>query len=166
MPPSLAISRIGPESDVLLRNLFEHYCHDMSEWFDIDTIADGSYSHDTSSIWANQYGAYVAKVGGSIAGFALVGSAAAWLGDTRSHDVHEFFVLRKFRRRGVGKKMAGLVWNEHPGEWLVRVLEANASAVLFWRVAVSDFSLGAFHEEPRIVDGQSWRFFRFVCPTV
>jgi hypothetical protein len=52
MPLPLVISRIGPESDVLLRNLFEHYCHDMSEWFDFDTTADGSYSHDTSSIWA------------------------------------------------------------------------------------------------------------------
>jgi hypothetical protein len=79
MSPPLVIFSIGPESDVLLRNLFEHYCHDMSEWFDFDTTADGSYSHDTSSIWANEYGAYLAKVGSSIAGFALIGSAAAWL---------------------------------------------------------------------------------------
>ena len=162
MSPLLVISRIGPESDVLLRNLFEHYCHDMSEWFDLDTKADGSYSYDTASIWANEYRAYLAKVGSSIAGFALVGSAAAWLGDTPGQDVHEFFVLRKFRRRGVGRRMAGLVWNEHPGEWLVRVLDANRPAVLFWRAAVGAYSCGAFHEEPRIVDGQRWRFFRFV----
>jgi predicted acetyltransferase len=162
MSPPLVISRIGSESDVLLRNLFEHYCHDMSEWFDFDTTADGSYSHDTSSIWANEYGAYLAKVGSSIAGFALIGSAAAWLGDTRGQDVREFFVLRKFRRRGVGQRMAELVWNEHPGEWLVRVLEANAPAVLFWRAAVSAYSFGAFREEPRVIDGHSWRFLRFV----
>ena len=36
-------------------------------------------------------------------GFALIGSAAEWLGEIGSHDVHEFFILRKFRRRGVGK---------------------------------------------------------------
>jgi predicted acetyltransferase len=164
MLPPLVISPIGPESDVLLRNLFEHYCHDMSEWFDLDTRADGSYSHDTSAIWANAYGAYLAKVGSSIAGFALIGSAATWLGDARIRDVHEFFVLRKFRRRGVGQRLAALVWNEHPGEWLVRVLEANAPAVLFWRAAVSAYSSGAFQEEPRIIDGQWWRFFRFESP--
>jgi len=162
MLPPPVISRIGPESDVLLRNLFEHYCHDMSEWFDLDTAADGSYSYDTSSIWANEYTAYLAKVGSSIAGFALVGSAAAWTGDAEGHDVHEFFVLRKFRRCGVGQRMAGFVWNEHPGEWLVRVLEVNAPAVLFWRAAVSAYSSGAFHQEPRNIDGQSWRLFRFV----
>ena len=71
-PSNLVISKIGPESDVLLRNLFEHYIHDMAEWFDIDTKADGSYSYDTSLAWENGYDAYLAKVGDSIAGFALV----------------------------------------------------------------------------------------------
>jgi hypothetical protein len=30
-PSNLLISKIGPESDVVLRNLFEHYLHDMAE---------------------------------------------------------------------------------------------------------------------------------------
>ena len=149
---SLAISRIGPESDVLLRNLFEHYCHDMSEWFDVDTEADGSYSYDTASVWASGYEVYLARVGTSIAGFAVIGS----------RDVREFFVLRKFRRRGVGKQMAALLWNEHPGEWLVRVLEANAPAVLFWRTAISGYCVGSYQEERRVIDGRSWIFLRFI----
>ena len=160
--PDLAISRIGPEADVLLRNLFEHYCHDMSEWFEFDTEPDGSYSHDTASVWAGEYGAYLAKIGSSIAGFALIGSGRRWLGDIAARDVHEFFVMRKFRRRGVGQRMATLLWNEHPGEWLVRVFEANTPAVLFWRDAISRYSLGSYREEQRVIDGRPWRFFRFV----
>ena len=46
-----------------------------------DGEADGSYSYDISSIWKNGYDAYVAKVCDSITGFALIGSAAEWLGD-------------------------------------------------------------------------------------
>src|SRR6476469_9353344 len=107
MPPlNLVISKIGPESDVLLRNLFEHYCHDMSEWFEVDTGADGRYSYDTASVWEKGYDAYLAKVGDSIAGFALIGSGGEWLGDVGAHDVHEFFIMRKFRRHGVGRSMA------------------------------------------------------------
>lgn len=108
-PPNLVILNIGPESDVLLRNLFEHYCHDMSEWFALDTGADGRYSYDTASVWEKEYDAYLANVGDSIAGFALIGSGGEWLGDIGAHDVHdvhEFFVLRKFRRHGVGRSMA------------------------------------------------------------
>jgi len=161
-PPNLVISKIGPESDVLLRNLSEHYCYDMSEWFELDTGTDGRYSYDTASVWAKGYDVYLAKVGDSIAGFALIGSGGEWLGCIGTHDVHEFFVMRKFRRRGVGRSMATFLWNEHPGEWLVRVLEANAPAITFWRRGISIYSLGSYREEQHIVNGRSWRFFRFV----
>jgi predicted acetyltransferase len=161
-PPNLVVSKIGPESDVVLRNLFEHYIHDMAEWFEIDTKADGSYSYDTSLVWENGYDAYLAKVGDSIAGFALIGSAVEWLGDIGAHDVHEFFVIRRYRRRGCGQKMATLLWNEHPGEWLVRVLEANAPAISFWRGEISTYSLGSYREGQHIVNGRPWKFFRFV----
>jgi predicted acetyltransferase len=134
----------------------------MSEWFEIDTKADGSYSYDTSSIWRDGYDAYLAKVGDSVTGFALVGSAAEWLGDIGAHDVHEFFVLRRFRRNGMGQRMAMLLWNERPGEWLVRVLEANAPAVTFWRETIASYSRGSYKEEGRMVNGRPWRFFRLV----
>ncbi len=155
------ISRIGPESDLLLRNLFEHYIHDMAEWFDIDTKIDGSYSYDTSAVWRDGCRAYLAKVDDSIAGFALAGSAARWLSDAGVSDVREFFILRRFRRNGFGRKMATLLWNERPGEWLVRVLESNVSAVRFWQTAISCYSQGLYKEECRNVDGRPWRFFRF-----
>ncbi len=161
-PSNLLISKIGPESDVLLRNLFQHYIHDMAEWFEIDTQPDGSYSYDTSSIWKHGYDAYLAKVGDSIAGFALIGSAEEWLGVIGGNDVHEFFVIRRYRRSGVGQRMATLLWNQYPGEWLVRVLEKNAPAVLFWRNAISTHSHGSYKEEERVVNGRSWRFFRFI----
>ena len=159
---SLSISKIGPESDIVLRNLFEYYIHDMAEWFDIDTKDDGSYSYDTSQIWQKGYDAYLAKVGDSIAGFALIGSAAEWLGDVGAHDIDEFFVIRRFRRSGIGQGMATFLWNERPGEWLVRVLEANVPAVPFWRTSISNYTGGSYNEEARIVKGRPWRFFRFV----
>ncbi len=100
----VSISRIGPESDVVLRNLFEHYIHDMAEWFDIDTRADGSYSYNTSAIWADGCAVYLARIGDRIAGFAIAGSADEWLGAGDVRDVREFFVIRRFRRNGVGQK--------------------------------------------------------------
>jgi len=161
-PSDLLISKIGPESDTLLRDLFEHYLHDMSEWFEIAPNAEGRYAYDTASVWKNGYDVYLAKIGDSLAGFAIVGSAVEWLGGIGAHDVHEFFVMRGFRRSGIGQRMAALLWNERPGEWLVRVLQANEPAVLFWRTAVSRHSRGVYEEAGRIVKGRPWRFFRFV----
>lgn len=70
--------------------------------------------------------------------------------------------MRKSRRRGIGRSMAIFLWNEHPGDWLVRVLEANAPALAFWRCGISIYSLGSYNEEEHTVDGRPWRFFRFV----
>ncbi len=161
-PPNLEISKIGPESDLLLRNLFEHYCYDMSEFFEVDTGADGSYSWDTASVWGKGCDAYLAKVGDAIAGFALVGPADEWLGTPGAHDVHEFFIMRRFRHSGWGQRMATFLWNEYPGEWLVRIFEGNGPAISFWRSAVLHYSSGLYREERRVVNGRPWRFFEFV----
>jgi len=134
----------------------------MAEWFEVDTQDDGSYSYDTASIWKNGHDVYLAKVGDSPAGFALIGSGEEWLGDIGAHDMHEFFVIRRFRRNGFGQTMATLVWNECPGKWLVRVLEANGPAVLFWRTTIASHSDGSYEEEARTVNGRAWRFFTFV----
>ena len=161
MPLNLVISKIGPESDAVLRNVTEHYCYDMSEWFDLNTGADGRYSYDTESIWAKGYDAYLVKVDDSLAGFALIGLAHEWLADVGAHDIREFFVMRKFRRRGIGRSMARFLFGEYPGEWLVRVLDANAPAVTFWRGEISSYSVGAYGEAEHSVNGRRWKFFRF-----
>jgi predicted acetyltransferase len=160
-PSDLQISKIGRESEILILNLFDDYVDDMAEWFEIPTGADGRYIYDTSLIWGNGE-VYLAKIGDSAAGFAIAGSAAEWSMDDGTHDVREFFVVRSLRRTGVGKRMATLLWNELPGDWLVRVLELNAPAVLFWRNAISSYTGGSQEEERRIVNGRPWRFFRFV----
>ena len=160
----LTITKIGPDAEPLLRNLFEHYAHDMSEWLDIETKPDGSFSFDTSKFWKEEV--YLAKEGESIVGFAIVGPATPWLGsDSNAFDVHEFFVLRRFRRSGLGRQMAEYIWNAHPGEWLVRVLEANRPAIPFWRGAVAAYTEGAYREEHVLVKDRPWRYLRFECPT-
>jgi len=133
----------------------------MSEWFDIDTTADGSYSHDTSSIWTTAATVYLVTVNDALAGFMIVGAGAASLSDVPCHDVHEFFILRKYRRQRIGHQMARQVWGEHPGNWLVRVLNANTPALQFWRAAISSYATEGFREEHRILNGQSWTFFQF-----
>jgi predicted acetyltransferase len=162
--PNLSLSKIGPESAAALQSLFALYLEDMSEWFDIDTNAEGNHFFNASLVWEHGYDAYLAHVDNSLAGFALVGSAAEWLGNAGAHDIDEFFVLRSFRRRGVGQEMATLLWKERPGDWLVRVLEANQPALSFWQAAISTYSSGTYKEDVHIVARRRWRFFQFVSP--
>jgi ribosomal protein S18 acetylase RimI-like enzyme len=47
-------------------------------------------------------------------------------------DMQHFFVMRKYRHRGLGSELARRVWCEHPGPWEVRVVENNDAALRFW----------------------------------
>ena len=58
----------------------------------------------------------------------------------------EFFVLRKFRRRGVGKQAAHRLFARHPGRWEVRELPSNMPAQGFWRRIIADYTQGDFSE--------------------
>jgi predicted acetyltransferase len=158
---AVTVIRIESDNDGILRNLSEHYAHDVSEWFGGETKADGRFVYDTSQFWRGDFAVYLAKVGDCLAGFAVVGSAERWLGKQATRDVKDFFVLRAHRRSGVAAAMALFIWNEFPAEWLVRVLAANKSAIPFWRRAVRDY-IGDAHQENAVTDQRrEWIHLRF-----
>ena len=48
----------------------------------------------------------------------------------------EFFVMRKYRRHGIGVIAARDLFARFSGEWQVRQMRANAGATAFWRRAI------------------------------
>ena len=161
LSPGYRIEAVDSSASAILRNLFEHYLHDMAEWFLFDSSADGAYHYPAETIWEHGHQAYLLFAGEIPAGFALVGNADAYLERTGVHDMHEFFVVRRHRRGGVGRALATDVWDAHPGEWLVRVLQANQPAIPFWRSAISSYTGGAFAEDVPTIDGRPWSHFTF-----
>jgi predicted acetyltransferase len=161
LPSGYRIEEVDRSADVVLRNLFEHYLHDMAEWFLFDSHEDGAYQYPTETIWENGCRAYLLYAGKIPTGFALIGTADTHLERVDVHDMHEFFVVRRHRGHGVGRSFTTDVWAAHPGEWLVRALQANEPAIPFWRSAISTYTDGRFGEETRTVDGRPWSYFTF-----
>jgi predicted acetyltransferase len=75
--------------------------------------------------------------------------------------VTEFFVLRGYRRRGIGTQIAHEVWRQLPGLWEVRVMESNTAARDFWAHAISILTGQAIQPVRVEKDGQWWTFFSF-----
>jgi len=115
----------------LLGRLVDFYFHDFSEFDGRDVEADGSYHYP----WLDAYWtdadrrAYLFDVEGHPAGFALVRL-------TDPIELAEFFVLRKYRRAGVGLAAAREVIARHPGQWLIGQIPGNEPATAFWRRAI------------------------------
>jgi predicted acetyltransferase len=76
------------------------------------------------------------------------------------HRLSEFFVLRRFRRLGVGRDAAQLIFNRFAGQWEVTEYLRNAGAVSFWRRVIAAYTRGTYTE--RIIDGEVRQLFRSV----
>ena len=64
----------------------------------------------------------------------------------------EFFVLRKFRRRGIGRLAAHQLFARYPGLWRVYQEAGNLPAQSFWREVVSRYT----HNQFEYVDEKHW----------
>jgi len=159
--PDFVIRRVDRSYDTTLQNLFEHYLHDMAEWFQFDYGPYGRYGMDMATYWNNGVDAWIPYVGDIPIGFALVGSAQAFIGDADAKDVDEFFVVRRYRRTGVGRDFARYIWDLHRGRWLVRVFQGNVPALPFWRGAIAEYTNHAFREDVRTVRDRPWSYFTF-----
>jgi predicted acetyltransferase len=158
---ALTIHPVGRESDEILVNLFQHYLHDMAESFKFEVGNDGRYRYDTSPHWENRDPVYLARVNGALAGFAIVGSAERWIDDAGVRDVNAFFVIRRHRRSGIGESLVREVWGNHPGRWLVRVLETNVPAAAFWKKVIEAYTAGRYSVRRVDPDGNPRIFYSF-----
>ena len=147
----------GRELKPVVLNLGLYYLYDHSEALGFRCPEDGLFRTDVfEKYWAEaDRRAFLVRVDGELAGFALVGPDGT---QPRSqYDVGEFFILRKFRRRGVGRRAAFELFDRLPGRWEVRVLVDNAAALAFWRAVLDRYTGGAFTELPEPVQCGPWR---------
>lgn len=105
---------------------------------------------------------FLIRADGALAGFVLIHRGSQVSGAADVWDVAELFVLRGYRRRGVGVRAAHAAWRALAGRWEVRLQERNLAALAFWRRAVGE--LTRLPVEPTLVDvaGRQWHVFGFV----
>ncbi len=88
------------------------------------------------------------RVGGKLAGFALVVGRSRLSGRAGVFDMAEFFVLRKYRRKGVGLAAACAAFDRFKGPWEVQQRAENVGATAFWRRAIAHHTDGHYQEVP------------------
>ncbi len=128
----------------LLRQLLQLYQYDFTEFDPADVDADGFYRYPYfDNYWTEpERHPLLFRVDGNWAGFALVRAGAP-------HDMAEFFVMRKYRRGGVGTTLARAVFAMFPGQWQVRQMTSNAAATAFWIRAIPvDFEQSMLEHGP------------------
>lgn len=76
--------------------------------------------------------------------------------------MESFFVMRRFRGRGVGDRAATMLFDRFPGTWEVAQITPNVAAQSFWRIVIGRYTRETY-EEFQVADERwhgSVRYFR------
>lgn len=164
-PQELVLDVATVRDAALLSNLLELYIHDMSEMFPgVELGADGRFGYERLPLYWSEPERrfpFLMKHDGRLAGFVLVTRGSPVTDDPDVFDVAEFFVLRRYRRSGMGRRAAFLLWDRLPGRWTVRVSEVNPGALSFWRGIIAEYTRGAATESRYPGTPKDWRVFSF-----
>ena len=135
----------------LLRRLFELYLYDFSEMEHSDLDEEGWFVPN-AAWWLERYRsepgkrALLLRAGGKPAGFVLLDERSPIADSGGRRYIAAFFVLRAYRRRGLGEAMAREVFRRSPGRWQVLEVKANPRAQAFWRRIIGEVTGGAYAE--------------------
>jgi predicted acetyltransferase len=161
--PQIEVIPATQDQQPVLANLLELYVYDFSEIVDLTIGEDGRFGYASLPLyWAEpSWHPFMIRIDGQLAGFALVKQGSELSGNQAVWDMAEFFILRGYRRRGIGVHAAHQVWKRFPGPWEVRVMYANTSARHFWANAVAAFTGQSL--DPHSIDHNSkrWSLFSF-----
>ena len=115
--------------------MLELYLYDFSE-----------FSKHIDDYW-NEEGRYpfFIRVNGKLAGLVLVRSCCEHNHLPNPHNIAEFFVMKKYRQKGVGRMAATMIFDMFHGGWEVSQWINNVPAQNFWGKVIADYTDGKYH---------------------
>ncbi len=132
---NIELIRVG-SNDTQLEEIFPIYVSEMVKH--LDQSEEKNKSINPAEILKNYWAQspiwpYLMIVGDEVAGFCML---RHYPGEFETIDIDQYYVVKTFRRQGVGIKSLTMLVKMHPGNWLIRVLKPNDGAFKFWVNAV------------------------------
>ena len=108
-----------------------------------DGVFDGC--DEMSENWTSEnYYSYLVYNGKYPIGFALI---KKHFNNVINFEVEEFFILRKYRRKNLGKNVSFELFDKYKGKWQVKVLQDNLPAQKFWKNIIQEYTHNKFQEK-------------------
>ncbi len=163
MSSEVDLIQADAQQQSVMENLLQLYIHDFSELAPCDIGNEGRYSYkDLPFYWSDASRLpFLARFDEKLAGFVLVTKISEQSADGEAYDMTEFFVLRRYRRRGIGRELAEKVWLRLPGRWQIRVMATNVAAHRFWASSIARFTGRAAESTSFERNGAIWHLFSF-----
>ncbi len=158
---TIELIKVQESAKSVLRQLMELYLYDFSQYDDANVNEHGHYGYTyLDQYWTEPNRTpFFIKVDDQLAGFVLVQKLPDCEPATMS--MAEFFVMRKYRRGGVGKTAALHIFDAFRGRWDVRQIVANGPAKMFWERVISDYTDRQCEIQTVMVNGEEIQVISF-----
>jgi predicted acetyltransferase len=134
---NMTLRAVAPGEEGALARLFQLYCYENTAWSGEDVLADGCYDVCDAGlaeyVHAPGHAAVWIEVDGALAGFFITEPGMA--GKLPVQEFSDFFILQKYRRRGLALEVVRRVLLGSEQTWMVAMFRADAQANAFWRQA-------------------------------
>jgi predicted acetyltransferase len=129
----------------VLARMLELYQYDLSDVWPQDLDLHGEYGFAVDRYLRNpRLCAILFLADDKYAGFGLVDpdvtfpDSEYWMG--------QFFVMKRYRRVGLGSAAARFIFDRFKGRWEVGQMRLNQAAQVFWRRTIGEYTAGHFVE--------------------
>ena len=143
---NIKIAEASLRDKPIIKNMLQLYIHDFSEFDGYELNEDGYYNYDYLDEYWTEKDRYpfIIRFNDKIAGFVLINGYSVMIKNALT--IAEFFILRKYRRQGIGKKAAFMIFETFPSKWEVRQTKNNIAGQHFWKNVIRDYTGGSFQE--------------------
>ncbi len=135
------------ERDALWR-LKQLCIHDYSESDRFEIGPEGNFNYrwfDAYFREAERYPFFI-RIGEQLSGFVMVRESNGE--EDWDFQIAEFFILRRYRRMGIGRDAARQVLRMFPGVWGISFNDENTPAANFWRSVAGQFEQVLLQRDP------------------
>ncbi|AUJ29650.1 GNAT family N-acetyltransferase [Liquorilactobacillus hordei] len=141
----VTLKNITKEKEDVLQNLFQLYQYEFSIYVpSVRVNSEGLFKLANLKDYreSEYYHAFFILADDRIAGFALVRES----NDNQPSFIEQFFIMRYFSGKGIGKKAAKAIFKLFPGKWQVLQIKNNYPAQAFWRKVITEYTNNDFEE--------------------
>ena len=138
-----------------IQNMARFYVYDMSEYLgDLEgweLPEDGLYEClDFKKYFeAKDTHPFLIRKDKELVGFIIIDKKGS--GETIDFNMAQFFILRKFKNKGIGRYIAKECFNKFKGTWEVMVMPGNKGAYQFWKNCITSYTNNSFTEYTKII---------------
>ncbi len=143
---NITLEPIQIEQKSVFIQMMELYLYDFSAFSDDDINEYGYFGYSRIDDYWNEEGRYpfFIRVDGKLAGLVLVRSCSEHNDQSDPHNIAEFFVMKKYRRKGIGRVAAMKIFDRFPGGWEISYWQNNLPARGFWKHVIDEYTNGKY----------------------